>query len=130
MRVSGAGARAATAATGVGEERSQHLEPSGILRPGGDVAAIGSHDSGDALQQAMKVWDRSKSSILAGTAREINNQARAEMETAAHDGELPPSWVQELTTPAGWRRYDQLRASTSQSPASESLARDVVESSV
>ncbi len=87
----------------------------------------GRHDSGDALQLAMKVWNRSKSKILAETTREINDQARVELETAARKGELPPSWVCELTTPAGWRRYDQLRASTSQSPSGESLASNGVE---
>ncbi len=72
----------------------------------------GRHDSGDALELAMKVWDRSKSSILAETAREITCQARTEMEAAARGGMVPPAWVQELMTPAGWRRYDQVRAST------------------
>jgi len=117
-----------------GEERSAstgyHMTPDGERYTDFSTHGClpdGHHDSGDALELAMKVWDRSKSSILAETTREIISKARAEMEAAARNGELPPSWVCELMTPAGWRRYDDLRASTSQSPAGESLARDVVE---
>lgn len=74
----------------------------------------GCRDTGDALQLATKVWNRSKSSILKETTREITRQARTEMEAAACAHVVPSAWVRELMTPAGWRRYDALWASTPQ----------------
>jgi len=85
----------------------------------------GRHDTGDALELAMKVWNRSKSSILAETAREITSQARTEMEAAARVGIVPPTWVQELMTPAGWWRYDSLRASIPHAEAASASAIEV-----
>jgi hypothetical protein len=70
----------------------------------------GTHDSGDPLELAVKVWNRSKSDILNETTRQMVRQAKIELETAAREGLPPPDWVAEIMTPAGWGRYDQLRA--------------------
>jgi hypothetical protein len=68
----------------------------------------GTKDSGDALELACKVWGESKAVLLKRAAGEIVAQARAAMTAAARADQLPPAWVCELMTPAGWREYDKL----------------------
>jgi hypothetical protein len=68
----------------------------------------GTKDSGDALELASKVWNESKASLLKETVQEMIAQACAGMESAAKTGQYPLTWIVELMTPAGWRKYDQL----------------------
>lgn len=68
----------------------------------------GRRDTGDALELAVKVWSRSKASILAEVAKDVIKQARTEMEAAACSGQQPSTWVSDVMTPAGWRRYDSI----------------------
>jgi transcription initiation factor TFIIIB Brf1 subunit/transcription initiation factor TFIIB len=73
----------------------------------------GTHDSGDALELACKVWGVSKSELLRETTRRILNQARAAMESAADAGQPLPAWLLQPTciiTRAGRRKYAELLA--------------------
>ncbi len=81
--------------------------------------ADGRRDSGDVLEYASKVWKRTKSAILTETTQEIVKVARQNLEASARVGELPPLWVAELLTPAGWRKYDQMLAQVTQASQKE-----------
>jgi len=81
--------------------------------------ADGRRDSGDVLEYASKVWQRPKSELLAETTQEIVKVARQNLEASASAGNLPPLWVAELLTPAGWRRYDKLAQVTQASQKTE-----------
>src|SRR5262249_46150369 len=65
----------------------------------------GTRDTGDALELAAKVQGVNKGQLLSRTTREIQAQARAELESAARAGESIPVWIEEIITPAGCRQY-------------------------
>src|SRR5205085_1220027 len=58
--------------------------------------------------------------------RQLVSEAREAMESAARCGEQPPPWVQAFMSPAGWKRYNQLRQEAGYcdetAPASTELA--------
>lgn len=85
-----------------GEERYTDFSNHGLR-------ADGTHDTGDVLEYAAKVWGKPKSKILAETTSEMVKLAKTDLESSARAGRIPPTWLMEVTTPAGWRRYDQLR---------------------
>jgi hypothetical protein len=70
----------------------------------------GHPDGGDALELYVRLRGGQKASVLRELARELVNEARAELERAASSGAEPPLWVQEIMTPAGWHHYRELRA--------------------
>lgn len=68
----------------------------------------GRQDGGDALELAARLHQVPKTEILREAARELTREARAALEQAAHQGDRPPAWVQEILTPAGWAYYERL----------------------
>lgn len=69
----------------------------------------GKQDGGDALELHVRVSEQSKATALSQVARDLNAEARAALESAASQGEEPPTWVQELLTENGWAYYDYYR---------------------
>jgi hypothetical protein len=72
----------------------------------------GSKDSGDPLELAVKVYRKSKSTLLSETTKEIKDKAVAALESAARAGQPIPSWLEEpvcIITPAGRRKYQEWR---------------------
>ena len=69
----------------------------------------GKQDGGDALELAVRTTQEPKPEVMRQAARALVSEAREAMESAARDGQLPPSWVQAFMSPAGWERYHQVR---------------------
>ncbi len=69
----------------------------------------GNRDGGDALELATRITNESKPEVMRQAARALVSEAREAMESAARDSQLPPGWVQTFMSPAGWKRYEQLR---------------------
>jgi hypothetical protein len=72
----------------------------------------GKYDGGDALELAARRNGETRAA-KAGTMREIAcelvAEAKAALEHAARANELPPRWVMDIMTEAGWRHYHRLR---------------------
>jgi hypothetical protein len=60
------------------------------------------------LTPVNKVAEQGKPEILRQVARDLVKEARAALESAARNGQQPPTWVQELMTPTGWAHYREL----------------------
>jgi len=69
----------------------------------------GRPDGGDALELYVRLQGgSSKAAILRELGREMIQEARRELEAAAHAGVQPPGWVASMTTAAGWEHYREL----------------------
>ncbi len=80
----------------------------------------GTHDTSDAFELYCKVNRISKEEGLRRLGKEKSTQAKQEIERCARSGTSLPAWIEEIITPAGWRRYEHLKVSTSSTE--ESLA--------
>ena len=84
--------------------------------------ANGRPDGGDALELRIRLSGQSKPEVLRQVGRELVQEARAALESAAVSGKLPPTWVQELLTPAGKAHYQELLLQSEAIPTQEALA--------
>ena len=71
--------------------------------------ADGKQDGGDALELQVRVSQEAKPEVMRKLARQLVQEAREAMESAAWRGEPPPAWLQPFMSPAGWKRYHALR---------------------
>ncbi len=69
----------------------------------------GSQDSGDAFELSIRLSGQSKSQVLAKLGKDLSQQARQELESAARNGEPIPTWLEEILTDAGREHYQRLR---------------------
>lgn len=70
----------------------------------------GSRDGGDALELTARVSGKSKGELLRQAARELLQEARNTLESAATQGNPWPAWIDEIITDAGRAHYEQIRA--------------------
>jgi hypothetical protein len=75
--------------------------------------ADGKQDGGDALELAVRVTQEAKPEVMEKVARQLVQEAREAMESAAWRSKEPPEWVVAIMTEAGWERYHALRAEVS-----------------
>lgn len=99
---------------GLASWRGEHTASVGLREDGwvdfGASArkADGKQDGGDVLELTVRVTDEPKPEVMRGLARQLVQEARDAMESAARNGEQPSQWVQAFMSPAGWERYHQL----------------------
>jgi hypothetical protein len=65
-------------------------------------------DGGDAFELYCRVKGITRAKAMRLLASEVLNEAKVELEAAALEGRNPARWVFDITSPAGWKRYDWL----------------------
>src|SRR5258708_24032880 len=65
----------------------------------------GKQDGGDTLELIVRINDEPKSEVMCELARQLVNEVREAVESAAHCGEQPPQWVQAFMSKARWEHY-------------------------
>jgi len=79
----------------------------------------GNPDTGDALELQQRLTQAPKREILRQAGKELNAQARADLERAARAGQPIPAWLEEIITEEGRAHYARLyvsRPSTATGP--------------
>ncbi len=67
---------------------------------------------GDAFEAfVLKFYDGNRGRALAAVVRDMTTSAESQLQRAAREGRGVPRWVAEIMGPAGWARYERLRAS-------------------
>ena len=118
---------------GLASWRGEHTASVGLREDGwvdfGASArrADGKQDGGDALELTVRVNDQPKPEVMRDLARQLVQEARDAMESAARNGEQPPQWVQAFMSPAGWERYHQLREQDGHSDQSITSTHELIE---
>jgi hypothetical protein len=69
----------------------------------------GKPDGGDCLELATRIQERPKAETMREAARQLFQEARQALETAAMIGGGIPTWLLPYLTKAGWRHYEKLR---------------------
>ena len=68
----------------------------------------GSPDTGDALELHVRLSGAPKPEVMRSAARELLQEARQALESAARAGQPLPSWLEEIVTDAGLDRYARI----------------------
>lgn len=68
----------------------------------------GNPDTGDALELQQRLTQAPKPAIMRQAAKELIAQARADLESAARNGQPIPAWLEEIITDAGRAHYARL----------------------
>jgi hypothetical protein len=67
--------------------------------------ADGTHDTGDALELQARISGAPKPELMRQAARELLQEARQALESAARTGQPIPAWLEEIITDAGREHY-------------------------